>query len=71
MSTRLFADPKDRRYDTRFPRKSLGTPRLGRLSGKRLVFDRFSLSGKASINCDECRKTTKDNSTAFPHYLAN
>jgi hypothetical protein len=61
MSAWLFADPKDRCYDTYFPwippRRSGG----GRFSGERLVLfsGRFDLTAKGWIKCDEERETKK------------
>jgi hypothetical protein len=61
MSAWLFADPKDRCYDTYFPwippRRSGG----GRFSGERLVLfsGRFDLTAKGWIKCDEESETKK------------
>ncbi len=71
ISTWLFADPKDCCYDTCFPRSLPRRPRGGQFFAEGLVFDRFGLSGKTSINCDENCKTTRDSSAAFPHHFAN
>ncbi len=53
MSSGLFADPEDRCHNVCFPRVLRG------LSGERLVFDRFTLSGEAGTERDEERETKK------------
>jgi hypothetical protein len=71
MSAWLFADPKDCRYDTCFPRIGPRTLRGGRFSDDGLVFfsDRFDLSGKGRIKCDEESETKKATRRALYHYF--
>jgi hypothetical protein len=61
IPARLFADPKDCCNDTSFPRIPPRRPRGGRFSDEGLVFfsDRFGLSTKGRIICDEERETKK------------
>jgi hypothetical protein len=61
ISTWLFADPKDCRNDTCFPWIPLRRPGGGRFSDEGLAFfsDRFGLSRKGRIICDEERETKK------------
>ena len=61
VSPRLFADPKDSCHDACFPRIAPCSLRGGRFSNEGLaVFgDRFDLSGKGRIKCDEEGETKK------------
>ncbi len=61
ISTWPFADPKDCCYNTCFPRMPSRRPTGGRFSDQGLVFfsDRFDLSSKRRIICDEECETKK------------
>ena len=61
ISARSFADPKDCCYDTCFPRIPLRKPRGRRFFDEGLAFfsDRFDLSSRGRIICDEERETKK------------
>ena len=61
ISARSFADPKDCCYDTCFPRIPLRRPTGRRFFDEGLAFfsDRFDLSSKGRIICDEERQTKK------------
>src|SRR5262249_23872112 len=71
ISSWLFADPEDCCHDTCFPRIPWRRPRGGRFSDEGFVFfsDRFTLSRKGRINCDEENKTKEAKRAAFPHHF--
>ena len=59
MSGGLFANPKDGRYDTCFPRVARGRSRDGRFSNAAFFFfcELFDLSRGKRIKCNEERQT--------------